>query len=159
MDTDHFKSLAPRTPARPDTGCDSGVGAGRGALRAEALRQLRWQQREWERVLAAHPTGTPCLVAASQWAGLTDGLELLQQAGEEVPSWLYRRGSLQRITDAAGGTTTGVSVAGLLAAITRVLAWFDSAPGPLGAGVVSEHLWVRADADGAGDDAGARERP
>ena len=146
MDTDHFKPLARLTPAWHNTGCDSGVGVCHGARRSEALRQLRWQQQEWERVLAAHTAGTPCLVAASQWAGLTDGLDLLRQAGEDVPSWLYRRGSLQRITDAAGGTTMGVSVAGLLAAITQVLAWFDSAPGPIG-----------ADADVAGDHSGARE--
>jgi hypothetical protein len=146
MDTDHFKPLARLTPAWHDTGCDSGVGVCHAARRAEALRQLRWQQQEWERVLAAHIPGSPCLVAASQWAGLTDGLDLLRQAGEDVPSRLYRRGSLQRITDAAGGTTMGVSVAGLLAAITQVLAWFDSAPGPIG-----------ADADVAGDHSGARE--
>jgi hypothetical protein len=146
MDTDHFKPLARLTPAWHDTGCDSGVGVCHGARRAEALRQLRWQQQEWERVLAAHIPGSPCLVAASQWAGLTDGLDLLRHAGEDVPSRLYRRGSLQRITDAAGGTTMGVSVAGLLAAITQVLAWFDSAPGPIG-----------ADADVAGDHSGARE--
>jgi hypothetical protein len=144
MAIDPCKPLARLTPARHDTGCDAGVGARHGALRAEVRRPLRWQQQAWERLLAAHTAGTPCLVPASQWAGLTDGIDLRRQAGEDVPSWLYRRGSLQHISDAAGGTTMGVSVARLLPAITRVLAWGDSAPGPIG-----------ADADGAGDDARA----
>jgi hypothetical protein len=45
----------------------------------------------------------------------------------------------------------------LSADITWVLAWFDSAPRPLGAGVASEHPRLGADADVADDDPGARE--
>jgi hypothetical protein len=152
MDTQHFELLAKLTPTLHDTGCDFGVRAGQLALRAEALRQLRGQLREWQRVPAMLTTGTPCLVVASEWAKLHDSLDLLRTAGEEVPSWLYRRGSLVRTTNAAGGIAAGVSLVSLLADITRVLARFDSAPRPLEAGVAPEHPRLGPDAAIAGDD-------
>jgi hypothetical protein len=158
MDTQHFELLAKLTPTLRDTGGDFGVRAGQLALRSEALRQLRGQLREWQRVPAMHTTGTPCLVVASERAKLHDSLDLLRTAGEDVPSWLYQRGSLVRTTNAAGGIAAGVSLVSLLADITRVLAWFDAAPRPLGAGLASGRAGLGADADGTGDDAGARER-
>ena len=39
------------------------------ALRAEALRQLHWQQQEWERRLATDPPGAPCLIALAHRSG------------------------------------------------------------------------------------------
>ena len=83
--------------------------------------------------------GTPCLIAATERAKLNDSLDLLQEAGEDVPPQLYRRGSLQRITDAARGATAGVSVARLVADIDQVLAWFDPEPSAQGPDVSSEH--------------------
>jgi hypothetical protein len=148
MDTQHFELLAKLTPTLRDTGGDFGVRAGQLALRSEALRQLRRQLREWQRIPAMHTTGTPCLVVASERAKLHDSLDLLQRAGEDVPPWLYRQGSLVWSMNAASGITAGVSLVNLLADITRVLAWFDAAPSPLG-----------ADADVVGDDGSARERP
>ena len=94
-------------------------------LRAEALHQLRWQQQEWQRILATHPAGTPCLVAPADRAGLNDGLDLLRKAGEDVPQRFYQRGSLVQLSGVARGTTAGVNLAGLLAAITRAIDWFD----------------------------------
>src|SRR3954468_15909586 len=96
MDTDHIEPLAPLTPALHDTNDDSSARAGRTALWAEALRQLLCQQREWERILAAHNPGTSCLVAASEGAKLPTCLDLLRQARQDVPSWLYGRSSLAR---------------------------------------------------------------
>jgi hypothetical protein len=100
----------------------------RAALRAEALRQLRWQQGEWARILATHPPGTPCRVAAVERARIIDSLVLLQEAGEDIPRSLFPCGSRVRPTDAARGSRASVSVNGLLADIARVLAWFDAEP-------------------------------
>ncbi len=98
-----------------------------GALRAEAVRQLHWQQQTGERRLASHPPGQPCLVPLAERALLHESLDLLRHAGEPVPSCLYRRGSLMRTTDATGMVRVGVSLASLLADITRALAWLDAA--------------------------------
>jgi hypothetical protein len=87
---------------------------------------LRWQQQEWERRLAAHTAGMRCLVAPRERARFHESLDVRRKAGEDVPSWLYRRGSLVRTTDAAGNATAGVSVVSLLADVTRVLEWFDA---------------------------------
>src|SRR5215212_280913 len=65
----------------------------RAALRAEALRQLRWQQGEWARILATHPPGTPCRIAAIERARISDSLVLLQEAGEDIPKSLLPCGS------------------------------------------------------------------
>jgi hypothetical protein len=116
-----------------------GVGTRPAALRAEALCQLRWQQAVWERQLAAHHLGTPSLVPRAERAGLNHALELLREAGEEVPSWLYQHGSLVRTTDAMGRTQVSVSLARLVADITRVLEWFDPEPSAQAQGISSEH--------------------
>jgi hypothetical protein len=111
---------------RPCTQPGPDYRAGNARLRTEAVRQLRWQQRDWTRTLAKHAPGTPCLIPSAARAGLNVGLDLLREAGEDVPSLLYRRGSLVRLSDAGRGTATSVSVAGLLSAITQALAWCDA---------------------------------
>jgi hypothetical protein len=145
MDTDHFQPLARLTPALHETGCDSGVRARDGALRAEARRQLRWQQRALARTRTTPTPGTRYLVVPATRAGLTDGPDVLRPASADVPSWFDQGRSLVWTSDAARGTGS-VRLADLMADLTRVLAWFDSAPQPLG-----------ADAAVAGDDAEARE--
>jgi hypothetical protein len=125
------------TPFRADAHAGLGFRDGNAMLRAEALRQLHWQQRDWMRILATHAPGTPCLVAATNNVGINDGLDLLREAGEEVPARLYRRGSLVRGPAAAGGTTANVSLVGLVAGITEALEWFD--PERSGQGVSSEY--------------------
>jgi hypothetical protein len=157
MDTNHFEPLARLTPALHDTSCDSGVRARHGALWAEALRQLRWQQRALARTLITHTPGTPRLVVPAARAGLTDGPDLLRQAGEDVPSW-FDQGRSLLWTVGAARRTESVRLADLLADLTRVLTWFDSALRPLEAGVASEHPRLGPDAAIAGDDSGAREQ-
>jgi hypothetical protein len=103
MDADRF---ATRGLTRPDPHGGPDLGPGNATLnttlRAEALRQLRWLQREWTRILA---TKDPGLIAVAARAGFTDGLDVLREAGEDVPSWLYRRGSPVPITHVMRGAT------------------------------------------------------
>jgi hypothetical protein len=115
--------------------------------RAEALRRLRWQQREWAHMLATHALGTPCLIALDDGPGLNDTLDLLQEAGEYVPARFYRRESLAPTTAVASGTAASVRLADLLADITQVLAWFDPEPIASGQGVSFEHLRPGVDAE------------
>jgi hypothetical protein len=122
---DNIAGVDTETPAHDDAPPGPDVRTSKVLLRAEALRQLHWQQRAWARVLAAHTPGTPCLIASTERAGLHDGLDLLRAAGEDVPSRLYHHGSLVRTTDAARGVPAGVSLAGLLADLDRVLERFD----------------------------------
>ena len=157
MDTDHFEPLARLTPALHDTDCDSGVRAGDGALRDEAPRQLRWQQWALVRTRTTPTPGSPYLVVPGARAGLTEGPDVLWQAGEDVPSWVDQGRSLE-LTIGAARRTGSVRLADLSADITRVLAWFDSAPRPLGASVAPEHPRLGPDAAVAHDDSGSRER-
>jgi hypothetical protein len=106
------------------------------ALRTEALRQLRWQQQTWARILTRHEPGTPCLVASAERAGL----DVLREAGEDVPSRFYRRRSLARHCDATRGTAARVCLVSLMADVNRVLAWVD----PEGAGVVPLRAELKA---------------
>jgi hypothetical protein len=122
MDADHF---ATRGPTRPDPHGAPGPGTVNAALRAEALRQWRWQQREWTRILATNESG---LIAVAARAGFADGLDLLREAGEDVPSWLYRRGSPVRITDVMRGATPSARLTALLADLTQALAWAERPP-------------------------------
>ena len=139
MDADRF---ATRTSARPDPHAAPGPRTVNAALRAEALRQLHWQQRDWARILA---TRDPDLIAAAARTGFTDGLDLLREAGADVPSWLYRRGGRERFTAGASGTTR-VSLTVLVADLTQALAWFDPEPS---ASVQIERPWRGADAASA----------
>ena len=118
----------PGHPARGSARGDPCFQKDTAALRAEALRQFRWQRQQWEDLPATHVPGTPCLLAATERAKFTDSLALLQEAGEDVPPQLAPRGSLVRTSDAAGGPRASVSVVGLLADIDRVLAWFEPEP-------------------------------
>jgi hypothetical protein len=157
MDTDHFEPLARLALALRDTDCDSGVRADNGALRAEALRQLRWQQRALARALTIHTPGTPYLVVPAARAGVNDGPDWLWQAGDNVPSW-FDQGRSLLWTIGAARRTESVRLADLSAEITRMLAWFDSAPRPLGASVAPAHPRLGPNAAGVGDDSGSRER-
>jgi hypothetical protein len=103
MDSDHFEPLATFTPALHDTGCDSGVRAGHGALWAEAQRPLCWQ-RGLARTLTTPTPGTSGLVGPSAPAELTVGPDLLRQAGADVRSWFDQGGSLMWIINPARGT-------------------------------------------------------
>ena len=104
----HADRVDTRTSARPDSHGDPGSRT----VNAAVVRQLRWQQREWAHILATHAPGTPDLVASADRAELNDALDVLREAGEDVPARLSRRGSL-----------ASVSQADLVADITRVLAW------------------------------------
>jgi hypothetical protein len=122
MEATRFETL---TSARHDVPPGPDFRAGNALLRTEAVRQLRWQQRDWARILARHAPGTPCLIPSAGRAGLTDGLDLLREAGEDVPARLYQRGSLVRTANAASGPAASVSLVSLLANVNRVLEWCD----------------------------------
>jgi hypothetical protein len=119
--------FATLTSARPDPPGGLGLRTTNAALRAEALHQLRWQQREWGRLLATHAPSTLPLIAFADPAGFTVGLDLLREAGDDVPSWLYRLGARERTTEGVSGTTR-VSLTELLADLTKALALLDPAP-------------------------------
>ena len=87
MNTEHFESLARLTPALRVTDSDFSTRGGHRAVRAEALRQLRWLQRAWARSLTIHTPGASGLFGLPAHAGRTDGPNGLRQAGEDVPSW------------------------------------------------------------------------
>ena len=93
-------------------------------LRAEALRQLHWQQRAWARVLAAHAPGTPCLIASAERQGfMTDWICCGRRRRCPVAALSSR---VARVTtDTARGVPAGISLAGLLADLDRVLERFD----------------------------------
>jgi hypothetical protein len=112
---------------RPDPHGSPALRTTNAALRAKALRQLRGQQREWTRLLATHPPSTPPLITIAAPAGFTTGLDLLREAGDAVPSWLYRLGARQRTTVGVSGTTR-VSLTVLLADLTKALALLDPSP-------------------------------
>ena len=140
MTTDHFESLARLTPALHDTDGDFSARGDHRAVRAEALRQVRWLQRACARTLSTQTPGASHLVVPAARAGRPDGADGLRQAGEDVPSWFDEGGPRARSVDVASGTA-GVSLADLLADSPWVHAGFG------------------ADAVVAGDDWSARERP
>ena len=114
--------------APPDALPMPGFGDVNTALCAEALRQLRWQRREWECHLAMHRPGAPCLAPSAHRAGLDDCLDLLREAEGHIPLWLHQHGSIVRATNGAGSITRTVKLAHLVAGIYRVLARFDLEP-------------------------------
>src|SRR5687768_17406250 len=123
----HPGRFATLTSARPDPRGGLGLRTTNAALRAAALRQLRGQQREWGRLLATHAPSTLPLIAFADPAGFTVGLDLLREAGEDIPSWLYRLGARERTTEGVSGTTR-MSLTELLADLTKALALLDPAP-------------------------------
>jgi hypothetical protein len=101
MDTEHFVPLARLTAALHDARPGSGFRHVNAALRTEAPRQLHLQQREWAGTLTIHSPGTLCLVVPAARAGFSDGLDVLRQAGEDVPWWFDQGGSLTWTREAA----------------------------------------------------------
>jgi hypothetical protein len=140
MTTDHFESLARLTPALHDTDCDFCAHGSHRAVRAEAVRQLHWLLRAWARTRSTQTPGAPGSIGPTVRARRTDGTDVHRQMGEDVPSWFDEGGSRVRIVEVARGTAS-----------ERL------------ADQRAESPWVHARqsayAAGAGDDAGARERP
>jgi hypothetical protein len=139
--------VATRPLTRPNLHGGPGFRKVNAALRVEALRQLRWQQREWAHRVATHAPDTTFLIASADRTGLNNVLDLLREAGEDVPPRFYQRGSLILTTNSARGTTGSVRLASLLADIARVLAWFDPEPSALGQGVSTDLSCLGVDAD------------
>src|SRR3954471_5636057 len=98
---------------------------GRALLRAEAFHQLRWQQQAWVRILSAHTRGTSPLVAPRARAEIDASLNLLRDAGEEIPPQLSHRGSFVQHRVATGSVSVGDFLVVLAAAIDRVLTQCD----------------------------------
>ena len=119
MNTEYFASLARLTPALRDTDCDFSARGGHGAVRAEAVRHVRWLQRALARTLPTQTPGASDLTVPTARAQRTDDPDVLRQAGEDVPAWLDLGGSLVGTVDAASGPAS-VRPADLLADSTRV---------------------------------------
>ena len=93
--------------------CAGSSGSGRAAsprTHPASPIQARHRRQNWSPPLIV-------LVASADRAELNDALGVLREAGEDVPARLSRRGSL-----------ASVSLADLVADITRVRAWFDPEP-------------------------------
>ena len=86
MYTEYFESLARLTPALHETDCEFSGRGGHRALRAEAVRQVRWLQRAWARSLTAHTPGLPSSIDFTTRAR-TDRTNVHRQMGEDVPPW------------------------------------------------------------------------
>jgi hypothetical protein len=125
------------TFARHDARPSPGSSTANVLRRAEVLRVLRREQRRWASILATHVPGTPCLASSADRAGFNSALDLLQEAGANVPSGLYQRGLPVRTLDAASGTAASERLPDLLADVTRVLAWCDLEPSDWVQGVSS----------------------
>jgi hypothetical protein len=87
VNTEYFESLARLTPALHETDCEFSGRGGHRALRAEAVRQVRWLQRAWARTLTTRMAGASGLIVPTARARRTDDPDGLRQAGEDVPSW------------------------------------------------------------------------
>ena len=87
MNAESFASLARLTPALHDTDCDFIARGSLRAVRAEAVRQVRWLQRAWTRTLTTRMAGASGLIVPTARARRTDDPDGLRQAGEDVPSW------------------------------------------------------------------------
>ena len=105
-------------------------------LRHQALGDLRDLQRTLEMSLGTWEAPRRYLTSVHNRNRLNRSLDLLQQAGEDVPSWLYKQGPLYPA--ALRNTKTGrivdaVSLASLLGKITEARELFDAEPtkGPL----------------------------
>ena len=87
MNTEHVESLARLSPALHDTDCDFNARGGLRAVRAEAVRQLRWLQRASARSLNTPTPNAPRPFGSSIRARRPDEKEVPRQMGEDVPSW------------------------------------------------------------------------
>jgi hypothetical protein len=97
----------------------------RAELRAEVLRQLRWQQQQWQQVIAQAPPRAPVLTSPQDREWFHGCLDVLRDAGEEVPQTFYRRGSVIPKSHEAGRETASISLTALVADVTRALAYFS----------------------------------
>jgi hypothetical protein len=140
MTTDHVESLARLTPALHDTDGDFCARGGHRALRAEAVRQVHWLQRALVRTRTSQTPGAPGPIGSTVRARRTDGTDVHRQMGEDVSSWFDEGGSRVRTGEVARGRASERR-ADQLAEGPRV------------------HARQSAYAAGAGDEAGARERP
>ena len=96
----------------------------RAQLRTEALRQLRWQQQQWQQIIAQAPPGAPVLASPEARTWFHSCLDMLRDAGEEVPQALYRHGSIISARPQEGRKTASISLTALVADVSRVLAYF-----------------------------------
>jgi hypothetical protein len=87
MNTEHVESLARLTPALHDTDCDFSARGSLRAVRAKAVRQVRWVQRACSRTLTPHTPDASGPIGSTARARRTDGTDGLRQMGEDIPSW------------------------------------------------------------------------
>ena len=87
MNTEDFASLARLSPALRDTDGDFSARGGHRALRAEAVRHVRWLQRACSRSLTTQTSSAPSPIGATARARRTGGTEVHRQMGEDIPSW------------------------------------------------------------------------
>ena len=98
----------------------------RAQVRAEVLRQLRWQQQQWQQMIAQAPPGAPVRTSPHDREWFHGCLDVLRDAGEEVPQVFYRRGSVIPKSHEAGRETASISLTALVADLTRALAYFTA---------------------------------
>jgi hypothetical protein len=87
MNAEYFESLARLSPALDDTDCDFKARGSLRAVRAEAVRQVRWVQRAWTRTRPTPTPDPPRPFGSSMRARRTDEKDVPRQMGEDVPSW------------------------------------------------------------------------
>ena len=87
MNTKYFESLARLTPALHDTDCDFSPRSGQRALRAEAVRQVRWLQRACARSLTTPTSSVPSPIRSTARGCRTDEKDVHCQMREDVLSW------------------------------------------------------------------------
>ena len=87
MNTEHVESLARLNPAPHDTERDSSARGSLRAVRAEAVRQVRWVQRACSRTLTPHTPDASGPIRSTARACRTDRSDGPRQRGEDIPSW------------------------------------------------------------------------
>jgi hypothetical protein len=87
MNSESFESLARLTPALHDIDCDFTARGSLRAVRAEAVRQVRWVQRACARTLTTHTPDTSGSIGSAARARRTHEADGSRQMGEDVPSW------------------------------------------------------------------------
>jgi hypothetical protein len=100
---------------------------------------LRWQKQQWQQTLAQVPPGAPVLTSPADRAWFHGCLDMLRDAGEEVPQAFYRPGSIIPAGRDEGREMVRISLKSLVADIARVLAYFsDEADDDPGASVPAD---------------------
>jgi hypothetical protein len=87
MNAEYFESLARLIPTLHDTTCDFDARGSLRAVRAEAVRQLRWLQGAWARTLTTDMSGVPGPIGSTARVRRADANDVRRQMGEDVPSW------------------------------------------------------------------------